>query len=137
MPFLMDRIANPVIAIVDDDPRVRESLESRIESAGFTARVFSLAEDFLRGSFLAGTSCLITDVRMPGMGGLDLQRCVRLERPELPVIFITGHHEDEGERCAFAQGDASFIFKPFDAGELLRAIKIALSKTSGDHEKTT
>jgi FixJ family two-component response regulator len=130
----MERITKPVIAIVDDDPRVRESLESLIESAGFTARVFSLAEDFLRGSLLAGTSCLITDVRMPGMGGLDLQRCIRLERPELPVIFITGHHEDEVERRAYAQGAASFIFKPFDAGELLRAIKTALSKTSGDHE---
>jgi FixJ family two-component response regulator len=136
MPFLMDGITKPVIAIVDDDPRVRESLESLIESAGFTARVFSLAEDFLRGGLLAGTSCLITDVRMLGMGGLDLQRCVRLERPELPVIFITGHHEDEVERCAFAQGAASFIFKPFDAGELLRAIKIALSKTSENHETT-
>ena len=133
----MDGIAKPVIAIVDDDPRVRESLESLIESAGFTARVFSLAEDFLRRGLLAGTSCLITDVRMPGMGGgLDLQRCVRLERPELPVIFITGHHEDEVERCAYAQGAAFFIHKPFDAGELLRAIKIVLSKSSGDHSKT-
>ena len=130
----MDCLAKPVIAIVDDDRRVRESLESLIESAGFTARVFSLAEDFLRGGFLAGTSCLITDVRMPGMGGLDLQRRVRLERPELPVIFITGHHEDEVERRAIAQGAASFLFKPFDAGELLRAIRIALSKTSENHD---
>src|SRR5258708_17567464 len=112
----MDRIAKPVVAIVDDDPRVRESLESLIESAGFTARGFSLAEDFLRGGLLAGTSCLITDVRMLGMGGLDLQRCVRLERPELPVIFITGHHDDDLDRCAFAQGAASFIFKPFVSG---------------------
>src|SRR6202158_6030848 len=75
---------------------------------------------------LAGTGCLITDVRMPGMGGLDLQRCVRVEAPGLPVIFITGHHEDEVERCAYAQGAAFFIHKPFDAGELLRAIKIVL-----------
>jgi len=70
---------------------------------------------------------------MLGMGGLDLQRCVRLERPELPVIFITGHHEDEVERCAFAQGAAFFIRKPFDAEELFRAVKIALSEASGDH----
>jgi FixJ family two-component response regulator len=132
----VDRIAKPVIAIVDDDPRVRESLESLIESAGFTARVFSFAEEFLQGGLLSGTSCLITDVRMPGMGGLDLQRCVRLKRPELPVILITGHHEDEVERRAFAQGAASFIFKPFDAGELLRAVETALNKTSGNHEKT-
>jgi FixJ family two-component response regulator len=129
----LDGVAKPVITIVDDDRRVRESLESLFESAGFTARVFALAEDFLQGGFLAGTDCLITDVRMPGMGGLDLQRRARLERPELPVIFITGHHEDEVERCALAQGAASFIYKPFDAGELLRAINTALSKTSENH----
>jgi FixJ family two-component response regulator len=130
----MDGLTKPVIAIVDDDRRVRESLESLIESAGFTARAFSLAEDFLQGGLLAGTSCLITDVRMPGMGGLDLQRCVRRERPELPVIFITGHHEDEVERCALAQGAACFISKPFDAGELLRVVKSALSKSWENHE---
>ena len=105
----MDRIAKPVIAVVDDDWRVRESLASLIESAGFTARVFPLATDLLNGDFLAGASCLITDVRMPEMDGLDLQRCVRLERPHLPVIFITGHRDDEVERCAFAQG-AAFLF---------------------------
>ena len=129
----MDRIAKPVIAVVDDDWRVRESLASLIESAGFTARVFPLANDLLNGDFLAGASCLITDLRMPEMDGLDLQRCVRLERPDLPVIFITGHHDDEVERSAFAQGAAFFIRKPFDAEELFRAVKIALSEASGDH----
>ena len=129
----MDRIAKPVIAVVDDDSRVRESLASLFESVGFTARVFSLAKDFLQKGFLEGASCLITDVRMPGMDGLDLQRCVRLERPDLPVIFITGHHDDEVERCAFAQGAAFFIRKPFDAEELLRAVRIALSEASGNH----
>ena len=129
----MDRIAKPVIAVVDDDWRIRESLASLIESAGFTARVFPIANDLLTGDLLAKTSCLITDVRMPGMDGLDLQRCVRLMRPELPVIFITAHHDDEVERCAFAQGAAFFIRKPFDAEELLRAVKTALSEASGDH----
>jgi FixJ family two-component response regulator len=129
----MDRIAKPVIAVVDDDWRVRESLASLIESAGFTARVYPLANDLLRGNLLAGTSCLITDVRMPGMDGLELQRSVRLERPELPVIFITAHHDDEVERCALAQGAAFFIRKPFDAEELLRAVKTALSEASGNH----
>jgi FixJ family two-component response regulator len=129
----MDRIAKPVIAVVDDDSRVRESLASLIESAGFTAQVFSLANDLLKGDSLARTSCLITDFRMPGMDGLGLQRYVRLKRPELPVIFITAHHDDEVERCAFAQGAAFFIRKPFDAEELLRAVKIALSEASGNH----
>jgi FixJ family two-component response regulator len=126
-------VTKPIVAVVDDDARVRESLESLIESAGLTARVFSLAEDFLCGGQLEVTSCLITDVRMPGMNGLDLQRRVRLARPELPIIFITAHHEDEVERSAFAEGAAFFIRKPFDAEELLRATRLALSKSSRDN----
>jgi FixJ family two-component response regulator len=130
----MNVISKPVVAIVDDDPRIRESLESLIESAGLKARVFSLAEDFLNGRLLAEASCLVTDVRMPGMDGLDLQRRVRLERPELPVIFITAHGDDKVEQCAFAQGAAFFVHKPLDADELLRAIKLALGKLPGDNK---
>jgi FixJ family two-component response regulator len=133
---MTDPGAKPIVAVVDDDPRLRESLESLIESAGFTARVFSLGEDFLRGGQLEVTSCLITDVRMPGMNGLDLQRRVRLARPQLPIIFITAHHEDEVERRAFAEGAAFFIRKPFDAEELLRATRLALSKSFRDNRKT-
>lgn len=131
----MNVISKPIVAVVDDDPRIRESLESLIESAGLKARVFSLAEDFLHGELLATTSCLITDVRMPKMDGLELQRRIRLECPELPVIFITAHHEDRIEQRAFAQGAAFFVRKPFDASELLRAIKSALSKSQSDNEK--
>jgi FixJ family two-component response regulator len=133
----MDGTAKPIVAVVDDDPRVRESLESLIESAGLTARVFSHAEDFLQGGHLAGTSCLITDVRMRGMDGLDLQRCVRLTRPELPIIFITGHHDDDVEQRAIVEGAAFFIRKPFDAGELLRATRLVLGKSSGNNEKNS
>jgi FixJ family two-component response regulator len=122
----MNATSKPIVAVVDDDPRIRESLESLIESAGFKAQVFPLAEDFLSGELLAEIDCLITDVRMPKMDGLELQRLVRLKRPELPVIFITAHHEDRIEQCAFAQGAAFFVRKPFDAGELLRAIRLAL-----------
>jgi FixJ family two-component response regulator len=126
----MNATSKPIVAVVDDDPRIRESLESLIESAGFKAQVFPLAEDFLSGELLAEIDCLITDVRMPKMDGLELQRQVRLKRPELPVIFITAHHEDRIEQCAFAQGAAFFVRKPFDAEELLRAVRLALS-TSG------
>jgi FixJ family two-component response regulator len=131
----MNVISKPIIAVVDDDPRIRESLESLIESAGLKARVFSLAEDFLHGELLAETSCLIIDVRMPKMDGLELQRRVRLERSELPVIFITAHHEERIEQRAFAQGAALFVRKPFDADELLRAIKLAVSKSPRGDEK--
>jgi FixJ family two-component response regulator len=133
----MNVIAKPIVAVVDDDPGIRESLESLIESAGMKARVFSLAEDFLQGEILAETSCLITDVRMPKMNGLELQQRIRLVRPELPVIFITAHHEDDVERLAFAQGAAFFLRKPFDAGELIRATKLALGEASADNEETS
>jgi FixJ family two-component response regulator len=130
-------MAKPIVAVVDDDSRVRESLHSLIESIGFTARVFSVAEEFLQRVHLEGTNCLITDVRMPGMDGLNLQRRVRLTRPELPIIFITAHHEDNVERRALAEGAAFFIHKPFDVEELLRAVKIALSKSSSCPRKTS
>jgi FixJ family two-component response regulator len=129
--------AKPIVAVVDDDPRVRESLESLIESAGLSARVFAHAEDFLRGGHLAAAGCLITDVRMPGMDGVALQRHVRSLRPELPVIFITAHHDDEIERRALAEGAAYFLRKPFDAGELLQATRKALSKTPTKHSESS
>jgi FixJ family two-component response regulator len=135
-PFLMNAIVKPVIAVVDDDPRIRESLQSLIESAGLSAQVFALGEDFLQRNNLTETSCLITDIRMPGMDGLALQRRVRLARPELPVIFITARHDDELERSALAEGAVYFIRKPFDAGELLRAAKVALGKAYNDNRKT-
>lgn len=130
----MNATSKPIVAVVDDDPRIRESLESLIESAGFKAQVFPLAEDFLSGELLAEIDCLITDVRMPKMDGLELQRLVRLKRPELPVIFITAHHEDRIEQCAFAQGAAFFVRKPFDADELLRAIRLSLGRLPRDNK---
>ena len=133
----MAGLVKPIVAVVDDDPRVRESLESLMASAGLTAYVFSCAEDFLRGSDLAAAGCLITDVRMPGMDGVALQRHVRSVRPELPVIFITAHHDDEVEQRALAEGAACFLRKPFDAGELLRATRNALSKTTTKQSGST
>jgi FixJ family two-component response regulator len=122
----------PIVAVVDDDPRLRESLESLIESAGFTVKVFQLAEEFLQESFLVETNCLITDVRMPGMGGLELQCRVRLERPDLPVIFMTAHHDDGVQQRALDGGAACFIHKPFDAQDLLGAVRTALSRSGNN-----
>jgi FixJ family two-component response regulator len=133
----MADLSKSIVAVVDDDPRVRESLESLIASAGLTACVFSSAEDFLRGGHLAAAGCLITDVRMLGMDGVTLQRHVRSVRPDLPVIFITAHHDDEVERRALAEGAACFLRKPFDARELLRATRAALSKPSAKHSEST
>lgn len=127
----MAGIAKHIVAAVDDDFRVRESIVSLLESAGYDSLVFSSAEEFLRSGTLAAAGCMITDVRMPGMDGLELQRRVRLERPELAVILISAHHDEETRRRALDQGAAGFLYKPFDAAELLGTIDLALGGPSG------
>ena len=121
--------AKHIVVGVDDDFRVRESIESLVESAGYSAFVFSSAEAFLKSGSLADAICLVTDVRMPGIDGIELQRRIRLERPELPVIFISAHNDDKTRRRALDGGAVRFLYKPFDAAELLGAIQAALSKS--------
>jgi FixJ family two-component response regulator len=125
-------ITKQIVAAVDDDFRVRESIESLVDSAGYTPLVFASAEEFLQSGVLAATVCLITDVRMPGIGGIELQRRVRLQRPELPVIFISAHYDEETRQRALDQGAACFLHKPFDAADLLGAIQPALNKPPED-----
>jgi len=127
----MAGIAKHIVVAVDDDFRVRESIASLVESAGYTPLVYSSAEEFLESGTLAATGCMITDVRMPGMDGLELQRRVRLERPELAVILISAHYDEATRQRALAQGAAGFLSKPFDVTELLGTIELALNKTSG------
>ena len=125
----MTGVAKHVVVGVDDDFRVRESIERLADSAGYAPLVFSSAEDFLDSGTLAGATCLITDVRMPGMGGIELQRRVRLERPKLPVIFISAHFGDDIRQRALDGGAVDFMYKPFDGGDLLSAIDRALKKS--------
>jgi FixJ family two-component response regulator len=119
--------ARHIVAAVDDDFRVRESIASLVESAGYTPLVYASAEEFLQSGTLASTGCMITDVRMPGIDGLELQRRVRRERPELAVILISAHVDEETRQRALDQGAAGFLYKPFDAAELLITIELALS----------
>jgi FixJ family two-component response regulator len=128
----MADLAIYIVVGVDDDFRIRESIESLVESAGFAPLVFSSAEEFLQSGKLAEATCLITDVRMPGMDGIELQRRVRLERPELPIIFITAHYDDEIRRRALGGGAVEFLYKPFDGEDLLRAIDRALNRSPLD-----
>lgn len=122
----MANVPSRIVIGVDDDYRVRESLASLLESAGFSPVLFACAEDFLNSGALEQAGCLITDIRMPGMDGLELQRRVRLERPALPVIFITAHNNIEIRRLALADGAIEFLYKPFDAAELLQVIERAV-----------
>ena len=89
--------------------------------------VFSSAEEFLGSGTLTATRCLITDVRMPGMDGVELQRRIRLDRPTLPVIFISAHYNAAMRQTVIDEGAVDFLHKPFDAADLLQTIQSALS----------
>jgi FixJ family two-component response regulator len=117
----------PLISVVDDDESVRESLESLIRSAGFAAKVFASSEEFLDSDHLRETDCLILDVRLPGMNGLELHRHLAARHPELPVIFITAHGSDEESRSrALRNGAVDYLIKPFSEDALLNAVHEAL-----------
>jgi FixJ family two-component response regulator len=121
-----------VVAAVDDDFRVRESIESLVASVGLTPLVFASAEEFLQSAAPELAICLITDVKMPGIDGLELQRRVRLQYPRLPVIFITAHNDDEIRQQALSQGAVGLLYKPFDAADLLSAIEVCMSAPRED-----
>jgi len=121
-------MATPLISVVDDDQSVRESLARLIRSVGFGVRVFESAEEFLRGSDGRQADCLILDIRMPGMNGLDLQRELSSADRDLPVIFITAHGSDQEVRArALRAGAVDYLLKPLNEDEVLRAIDAALS----------
>ena len=113
---------NRVVATVDDDRRVRESVQSILESAGYDAVAFESGEAFLESGVLSSVACLLADVRLPGIDGLELQRRVRRDRPSVPIIFITAHDDDDIRRRALKDGAVAFMVKPFDGGELLEHI---------------
>ena len=113
---------NVVVATVDDDRRVRESVQSVLESAGYGAVSFESAETFLLSGALSRVSCVIADVRLPGMDGTELQRRIRRERRQLPVILITAHDDNDVRRQALRDGAVAFLLKPFDGGDLLQHV---------------
>jgi FixJ family two-component response regulator len=120
-----------LIAVVDDDEAIREATESLIRSVGFRAVVYASAEDFLRSSHLQVTACLIVDVRMPGMSGLELQRQLASANCPTPIIFITAHGDEETRARALRAGAVAFLDKPFSDEVLLRAVQAALPSSGG------
>jgi FixJ family two-component response regulator len=121
-------MSSPLISVVDDDHSVRESLARLIRSVGFGVQVFGSAEEFLRASHGREADCLILDIRMPGMSGLELQRELAAGDSDLPVIFITAHGSDENMRArALAAGAVDYLLKPLREEEVLKAIDAALS----------
>ena len=116
----------PLISVVDDDDSVRESLRGLIRSVGFAVEVFASAEEFLSSDDLRNTDCLILDVRMPGMNGLDLQRQLGATDSQIPVVFITAHGDEEARSRALKDGAVDYLLKPFSEEALLNAIDAAL-----------
>jgi FixJ family two-component response regulator len=121
----------PRISVVDDDESVREALTGLLRSAGFGAEVYASAEDFLRSGGLRDTECLILDVRMPGMGGVELQRLLALAGHDIPIVFITAHGDEETRAQALGVNVVGFLAKPFSDESLLEAINRVLESGGG------
>jgi len=117
-----------VVATIDDDRRVRESVRNVLESAGYEAVTFDSAETFLLSGALLSVACVIADVRLPGMDGTELQRRIRRERRQVPVILITAHDDDDVRRQALRDGAVAFLVKPFDGGDLLEQVARATNQ---------
>lgn len=120
-----------IVAVVDDDHRVLESLEDLLESAGLTVRLFPSAVALLESNSLADIDCLISDIGMPVVDGLELRQRAKAARPELPVILITGRHEIAAQQRAVARDSQILFEKPFDGRDLLAAIKKVLARRGG------
>jgi FixJ family two-component response regulator len=118
----------PVISVIDDDTWVRESLDSLIRSIGHEVRVFASAEEFLNSAHRRKPDCLILDVSLPGMSGIELHRQLLAGMCKVPVIFITADASDERARSkAASDWTVAYLFKPFTEDELLGAVAAALS----------
>jgi FixJ family two-component response regulator len=115
-----------MVAVVDDDESFRSALERLLKSEGFVVQSFASAEDFLKSGMQYETGCLITDIRMPGMSGLDLQAKLNADHCPIPSIFISGHGDDKMRMQAMRAGAVKFLAKPFDGAILLEAARVAL-----------
>lgn len=120
------------VYIVDDDPSVRDSLSLLLSLRGHAAETFPSAEAFLNGLRPDWRGCVLADLRMPGMGGLELQRRLRALASRLPVVLITGHGDIDAARRAFGQAAIDLLEKPFDEDRLMGAVQRALARLDGE-----
>jgi RNA polymerase sigma factor (sigma-70 family) len=121
--------ATPIVFVVDDDISVRESLESLIRCEGWQPETFASAQEFLARPRILVPSCLILDVALPGLSGLDLQECIASERRDMPIIFITGHGDVPMTVRAMKAGAVEFLMKPFGDEALLSAIRHSIERS--------
>jgi FixJ family two-component response regulator len=119
---------NPVVYVVDDDEGVRNSLDSLIRSIGLSVQTFASAQDFLGAKRQAAPGCLVLDVRLPGLSGLDLQNELARAEIQTPIVFITGHGDIPMSVRAMKAGAVEFLTKPFRDQDLLDAIRLAIQR---------
>jgi FixJ family two-component response regulator len=127
------RARKNLISVVDDDESIRRTTALLIQSFGFQPAVFDSPESFLKSGQLPDTSCLIVDVQMPGMNGLQLQRCLAASGCNIPVIFVTAFHNKESRQQAMQAGAIAFLSKPFNDEILFETIRAALR--DDDHQQ--
>ena len=121
----------PVVSIIDDDVSVRVAICRLVRSLGYTAHAFASADEFLKSQDMNDTSCVIADVQMPGMTGIELQQQLRDQGRSLPVIFITAFPEEHLRARAMKGGAVCFLSKPFDGTVLVECIDSALRQSGG------
>lgn len=117
-----------MISIIDDDPLVRESTADLISSLGHEALIFGSGDQFLASGRLEDTACIITDLHMPGLNGLDLQSRVLAEGYRTPIIFVTAYPKDSARSRALNAGAVAFLTKPFEESAFIRSLEIALER---------
>jgi FixJ family two-component response regulator len=115
-----------LVTVVDDDESVRESLPDLLKEFGFATQAFSSAEEFLASDYVGQTKCLILDVAMSGMSGIDLQRELKLRQQTIPIVFITAHRDENLRPLMLEQGAIECLYKPFSDMALLEALNAAL-----------
>jgi FixJ family two-component response regulator len=118
----------PVVAIVDDDASVRQSMLRLVRSFGYRAEAFGSGEEFLRSSLVAATACLLLDVRMPSMDGLEVQRRLAENGAGIPIVFLTGRATDDEERRARSGGAVEFLRKPVGRATLFEVLQNVTEK---------
>jgi FixJ family two-component response regulator len=123
---VISKSSSQLVAIVDDDRSVQRALKDLMESAGLSALCFGSAEEFLESDQRNPTACLVADIRMPGMSGLELQAQLKAEGSHIPLIFITAHDDPKMKVQAMKAGAAEFLSKPFDDEVLLEKVRAAL-----------
>ena len=129
--------ATELVCVVDDDQSVRRGLRRLFKSAGYAAETFASAEDYLAREIFEGPACLVLDVRMPGLNGLDLQKTLESRGACEQIVFITGHNDVATCTQAMKNGAVDFLMKPFDSEELIDAVKHALRRGKEHLRKRT